>query len=86
MARSISSESAASGPRKKDADAGAASRRAKEDAAALASYIADMASELSRLAGRSEMPMVAYFLDLARVEAELQSREIASRDADPEKQ
>ncbi|HEY8161132.1 MAG TPA: hypothetical protein VIF34_02520 [Methylocystis sp.] len=85
MARSIAPGSAASGPRKKDADAGAPARRAKEDAAALASYIADMASELSQLAGRSEMQMVAYFLDLARIEAELQSREIASRPVEPEK-
>ncbi|WP_442753543.1 hypothetical protein ACNHKD_11070 [Methylocystis sp. JAN1] len=51
-------------------------RRSDEDAAAMASYIADMASELSQLAGRAEMPMVAYFLSLARVEAEMRSREL----------
>lgn len=51
-------------------------RRPDEDAAAMASYIADMASELSQLAGRAEMPMVAYFLSLARVEAEMRSREL----------
>lgn len=42
----------------------------------MASYIADMASELAQLATRSEMPMVAYFLNLARAEAEGQSREM----------
>jgi hypothetical protein len=50
-------------------------RRAEEDSAALAHYIADMSAELSDLAGRSQMPMVAYFLSLARVEAEMRSRE-----------
>ncbi|PPD43049.1 MAG: hypothetical protein CTY15_11145 [Methylocystis sp.] len=52
-----------------------AERRSSEDAAALASYIADMAAELSHLAGGAQMPMLAYFLNLARVEAELNARE-----------
>ncbi len=49
-------------------------RRAEEDAAAMASYIADMASELAQLAARAELQMVAYFLNLARVEAEIRAR------------
>jgi hypothetical protein len=55
------------------ADARTPARRAEEDAAAMASYIADMASELAQLAARSDMQMVAYFLNLARVEAELRA-------------
>lgn len=51
-------------------------RRVEEDAAAMASYIADMASELAQLAARAEMQMVAYFLNLARVEAEIRAREM----------
>jgi hypothetical protein len=49
-------------------------RRSDQDAAALASYIADMASELSELADKAHLQMVAYFLNLARVEAEIQAR------------
>lgn len=36
----------------------------------LAAYIADMAAELARLAGEADMPMLCYFLNLARVEAD----------------
>ncbi|MGE5388196.1 MAG: hypothetical protein ACM3NE_04830 [Hyphomicrobiales bacterium] len=42
----------------------------------MASYIADMSSELSQLALSSELQMVAYFLNLARVEAEIRAREL----------
>lgn len=45
-----------------------------EDAAGLASYVADMTAELAKLAGGANMPMLAYFLNLARVEAEIQAR------------
>jgi hypothetical protein len=77
MARSTVSASVASkASPKKGAEAATDKRRSDEDAAAMASYIADMASELSQLAGRAEMPMVAYFLSLARVEAEMRSREL----------
>lgn len=44
--------------------------------ASLAAYIGDMAGELAGLAGRSKLPMLAYFLNLARVEAELRAREL----------
>lgn len=44
--------------------------------ASLAAYIADMSAELAVLARRSDLPMLAYFLNLARVEAELRSREL----------
>jgi hypothetical protein len=37
-----------------------------------------MAAELSQLAGGAQMPMLAYFLNLARVEAELHARETGS--------
>ncbi len=48
------------------------------DAASIAGYIADMSAELAGLAGRSELPMLAYFLNLARVEAEMRARSVAS--------
>lgn len=53
--------------------------RVTDDAAAsLASYIAEMSAELAQLAARCELTMLAYFLDLARVEAEFRSRELAA--------
>jgi hypothetical protein len=58
---------------------GDSARRAVEDSAAMASYIADMAAELAQLATRSELPMVAYFLNLARVEAESRARELGGQ-------
>lgn len=51
-------------------------RSASEDVASLAAYIADMSDELSKLAARGDMPMLAYFLNLARVEAETRAREL----------
>jgi len=36
----------------------------------VAHYISEITSELSKMAGDSEMPMLVYFLNLARVEAE----------------
>jgi len=55
---------------------------AAQNAASMAGYIADMAAELSQLAGEAELPMVAYFLNLARVEAEIRSRELGGRTID----
>lgn len=46
------------------------------DAASMAAYIADMSAELALLAARSALPMLAHFLNLARVEAEIRSREL----------
>lgn len=73
MARSIASSSLAvqSEP--------AMSQRAAQDAASMAGYIADMASELAALASQTDLQMVAYFLNLARVEAEIRSRELGGR-------
>lgn len=52
--------------------------RAGENAetASLAAYIADMSAELSTLADKSGLKMLAQFLSLARVEAEIRSREL----------
>lgn len=55
-------------------------QRSAQDSAALVSYIADMAGELAQLAGGAQMPMLAYFLNLARVEAEMQAREMGGLD------
>lgn len=49
-----------------------------EAAASLAAYIAELTAELAQLADRSELTMLAYFLNLARVEAEFRSRELAA--------
>jgi hypothetical protein len=73
MARSIASSSAAV------ENAPVMSQRAAQDAASMAGYIADMASELASLASHSDLQMVAYFLNLARVEAEIRSRELGGR-------
>jgi hypothetical protein len=45
-----------------------------ERRASLARYIAEMATELSRMAKDEEMALLSYFLDLARVEAESEAR------------
>jgi hypothetical protein len=42
--------------------------------ASLARYIADMVAELSKMAQGAEMPLLSYFLDLARIEAEAEAR------------
>lgn len=49
--------------------------------ASIADYIADLTTELAGLAERSELTMLAYFLNLARVEAEFRSRELADAGA-----
>jgi hypothetical protein len=41
----------------------------------VAAYIADMSAEMAQLAARGKLPMLAYFLNLARVEAQLYVRE-----------
>jgi len=47
----------------------------RQDQVDLAAYIVEMTSELARLAGEARMPMLAYFLNLARVEAQITVRE-----------
>jgi hypothetical protein len=54
------------------------------DAASMAAYIADMSAELALLAARSALPMLAHFLNLARVEAEIRSRECRAPDVPPQ--
>ena len=44
-----------------------------------ASYIADMSTELAALAGACSLPMLAYFLNLARVEAQICARDQGER-------
>jgi len=38
---------------------------------AVNAYVSDITAELARMAGEAELPMLAYFLNLARVEAEM---------------
>ncbi len=52
------------------------SAKANEEAASIASYIADMSDELAKLASRCDMPMLCYFLNLARAEADMRAREL----------
>ncbi len=54
----------------------AESAKANEEAASIASYIADMSDELAKLASRCDMPMLCYFLNLARAEADMRAREL----------
>lgn len=64
-------------PKGPDADAPGPDDLSRDHAAAIASYIGDMAAELSQLAGSADLPMVAYFLNLARAEAQASARESA---------
>lgn len=50
--------------------------QAAQEAASIAAYISDMSDELSKLASRCDMPMLCYFLNLARVEADMRAREL----------
>jgi hypothetical protein len=50
------------------------------EAASMAGYIAEMSAELALLAARAALPMLAHFLNLARVEAEIRSRELGGLD------
>jgi hypothetical protein len=49
-------------------------RNIAQQQAAVGAYIADISAELARMAGAAELPMLAYFLNLARVEAEMSHR------------
>ena len=51
-----------------------------DDRASLAAYIAEMTAEMAGLAGKAGLPMLAYFLNLARVEAHIYARENDVRD------
>jgi hypothetical protein len=51
-----------------------------EDAASLAAYISELTAELAELAGNARLPMLAYFLNLARVEAQIYARENGARE------
>ena len=52
------------------------SAKINEEAASIASYIADMSDEMAKLASRCDMPMLCYFLNLARAEADMRAREL----------
>jgi hypothetical protein len=41
-------------------------------------YIADISGELALLAGAARLPMLTYFLNMARVEAEMQINDLAN--------
>ena len=41
---------------------------------AVCAYVSEISAELARMAGESELPMLAYFLNLARVEADMSRR------------
>lgn len=62
-----------------DAETEADLATGSDDTASLAAYIADMSAELANLAGRGGMPMLAYFLNLSRVEAETRARELGGQ-------
>ncbi len=61
---------------KKPSESTAENAKANEEAASIASYIADMADEMAKLASRCDMPMLCYFLNLARAEADMRAREL----------
>jgi hypothetical protein len=47
--------------------------------AAVAVYIGETAAELAMLATRHDLPLLAYILDMARLEAESQAHAIANQ-------
>ena len=55
-------------------------RAAIQHQMAVSSYITDMSAELARLAGEAKLPMLAYFLNLARVEAEMTAKRLEHGD------
>jgi altronate dehydratase len=61
---------------RKDPKANHARREARVPAdIETAAYIGEMCAELSKLAGAADLPMLGYFLNLARVEAQIYLRE-----------
>lgn len=70
--------------RKSDAPPATTAESAKnnQEAASIASYIADMADEMAKLASRCDMPMLCYFLNLARAEADMRARELGGYSID----
>ena len=51
-------------------------------AAEIARYIGEMAGSLAALAGAQRVQMLTYFLNMARVEAEMQALELSERDSE----
>ena len=51
-------------------------RAAIEQQTAVSAYITEMSAELARMAGEAKLPMLAYFLNLARVEAEMTAKSL----------
>ncbi len=51
-------------------------RAAIQQQTEVSAYITDMSAELARMAGEAKLPMLAYFLNLARVEAEMTSKRL----------
>ena len=78
MPRPDASQRQSADPHKTDAE----SAKANQEAASIASYIADMADEMAKLASRCDMPMLCYFLNLARAEADMRARELGSYPVD----
>lgn len=61
-----------------DKSGGALKPLSTKEAASTAAYVADMTAELAALAGGAGLPMLVYFLNLARVEAEIRARELGA--------
>ncbi|MBM3577563.1 MAG: hypothetical protein FJX40_07855 [Alphaproteobacteria bacterium] len=78
MRRPDASPKKSNEPRETDSE----SAKAKEEAASIAAYIADMADEMAKLADRCDMPMLCYFLNLARAEADMRARELGGYSID----
>ncbi|MFO1102200.1 MAG: hypothetical protein U1E20_04765 [Methylocystis sp.] len=72
MSRPDSSKHDSDNPRETTAE----DAKANQEAASIAAYIADMTDEMAKIASRCDMPMLCYFLNLARAEAEMRAREL----------
>lgn len=74
MPRPVSSHHASAPASSRNASSKGKSRILAKQQADVGAYISDISAELAQMAGAAKLPMLAYFLNLARVEAEMASR------------
>ena len=79
-----SSQSAETGPPQSLLSRSHLSRPTPEAAAEIARYISQLTAEMAGMAGAARLEMLAYFLDMARNEAEMAARmPLAPLETDP---
>ncbi len=74
MQRSVSSRHASATTSGRHSPSRNKMRSVAKQQAVVSAYISDISAELARMAGEAKLPMLAYFLNLARVEADMSQR------------